>query len=520
MTIFGPLSKDTCNFFSKYLSFIAILLSILFPIASFAQNFAIKESTTEYADFLHDFIYVNPSRYVCINYSGPHGAFSMKRDDKTTIVSGYDAALKEIYSLPVKELGGKKYEGAVSFHNQVSLFFSDNAKLYKCAVDVNKGTLINPPIEIGPATAGAGNFMKGFSADSTRCYAICRSHESKSKDELYSGVVMDSQSNVLTRFSFTAEGLREYVANRTCVLSAEGALHIIQAIRVKAPKDDYRPLQYVVTDVGVDGISTTTLLSGLPEGLFADVTWRDNGNALSFSGLLAKTKKIGFQSVLSGEYRIADKKLTNLAEKEYSNSPALQNNNEKYVKEIQREGIPQEASLASTYSDADGSTLLILEKTQFIETFSNGFNYTDVRSGDLYVLRVKANHELDWIKAIPKNQLEPMAYTFTGILSMPDQHGGIFLFFQDNQRNENIEPGGKATQTTLQGGWRNISLAEIHIDKDGGMTKKFIFDNSAVDFHLAPQQPFLVHNKVLIFTSYNQKTLGRSNFRVGTIEVH
>lgn len=505
--------------FVRYLLIVFVVLSCLLPLLSLAQHFTVRESSTEYADFLHDFVYVSPSRYVCINYSGPHGAFSMKRDDKATVLNGYNATLKEIYSIPIKELGGKRYEGTVSFHDETSLFFSDNSKLYKCAVDVNNGTVVNAPVEVGPATAGDGNFMQGFSADSARSYAIYRSHESKSKDELYSGVIMDNQLNVVTRFSFTLEGLREYVATRTCVLSPEGTLHIIQAIRVKAPKDDYRPLQYLVTDVNVDGRSTTTMLSGLPEGLFAHAVWKENGNTLSFSGLLARSKKVGFQSVLSGEYRIADKKVTNLKEKELNSSSSLQNTSEKSLKEIQKEGIPQEANLTARYSYPDGTTLLILENTQIIETFSRGFSYMDVRAGDLYVLRLKAGHELDWIKVIPKNQLEPMAYTFTGALPLEDQNGGIFLFFQDHQKNEDIEPGGKASQATLQGGWKNINLAVVHIDKSGGITKKFILDNSTTDFHLAPQQPYQVHDKTVIFTSYNQKTLGRSNFRVATIEV-
>jgi hypothetical protein len=253
--------------------------------------------------------------------------------------------------------------------------------------------------------------------------------------------------------------------------------------------------------------------------LFANSTWTGDDKKLTFCGLLAKTKKTGFTTIVSGEYNISQKTISGVKETELATSSFLQNSTEKYLKGISKEGIPGEAGLVASFAEPDGSVILILEKTQMIQTRSNGFDYTDFRSGDLYVVRIKAMNELDWIKIIPKNQLEPMAYTFTGIISTADGKGGVLLIFHDNGKNENTDAGDKASQATLQTGWKNISLAVVAIHKDGTISKKFIFDNSTTDFHLAPQQPYLINRNTLVFTSYDQKTMGRSNYRIGIIQI-
>ncbi len=124
--------------------------------------------------------------------------------------------------------------------------------------------------------------------------------------------------HMVTKFSFTLEGLREYIASTTCVLSDQGLLHVITAVRVKSSKSDFRPLQYIISEVNNEGKSVSTQLDNLPEGLLAGMIWSVGEKGLSFTGLCAKTKKTGFTSIITGQYHSWSKKVSDIVETEFN----------------------------------------------------------------------------------------------------------------------------------------------------------------------------------------------------------
>jgi hypothetical protein len=482
----------------------------LLPSVSQAQNYTVKEATVLNKDFLHDFLRIGEDRYLLLNYAGPHGFFSEKRDDKTTVAVVYDKGLRQLSTVPVKDLGGKTYHGAIELHQHIQVFFSDDRhSVYKQGFDGVKCSLSDGAEELFTIPFEYQSFYKGFSADSSYSFFICKSYEKKGKDAAYNGVVMDRQFNVLTKFSFILNGVREYIAGTQYVVSPEGLLFAITAVRVKPTKSDFRPLQYIITEVSSEGKSASTMVEGLPEGLLAGVRWMPNEKGLSFVGLLAKTKKSGFTSVITGEFSSWQKKITGVKELAGEN----------LLKGAGKDGIPADAALVGTYAMEGHAAMLILEPSQTYISSRGNFVYSDTRAGNLYVVKMDMERGVDWVKVIPNNQAEPSDPVFTGAIFMPDGKDGLYAFFHDNNRNENIEGGAKAAMALLGGGWRNLSLAAVHINGDGSFTKKYIVDDYSADHLLAPTQPFAVYHNEILYTSYDLKPAGTSNFRVGIIRV-
>lgn len=497
-----------------------LLYLLLVPFSGTAQNYTIKESATIVPDFLHEFFQIGPDQYLAMNFSAPHGAFSAKRDDWNTIATLYDKNLRQESSGPVKELAGKKYEATFEFSHRIQLFYSDAQRvLYSCEFDGAKRALVGTPEELFTIPNEYASFIKGFSADSAYSYLLCKSFEKKGKDEAYNGVVLDRQMHMVTKFSFALEGLREYIASTACVLSNQGLLHVITAVRVKSSKSDFRPLQYIISEVNNEGKSVSTQLDNLPEGLLAGMIWSAGENGLTYTGLCAKTKKIGFTSIVTGQYHSWSKKVSDIVETEFNKTAFFQNASAKYLKEIAKDGIPPEANLAGTYVLSDQSIMLIFEKSEIIYT-SGEFSYSDTRTGNLYIVKLNPKKELDWVEVIGKNQQEPSNPVFTGFISMPDGKDGLYIFYHDDARNEKLESGDKAANALLGGDWRHLSLAAIHIGKDGSFSKKFIVDDYRADLLLAPARPFTAYANEVIYTSYNLKNVGRSTYRIGKIKIN
>ena len=153
--------------------------------------------------------------------------------------------------------------------------------------------------------------------------------------------------NVLDKFSFTAMEEREDVLSSEYLLNNSGTLVLVKSLKQKTGKGNYAPLAYVVQQVGSNGKTSTSSLAGLPDGLFDHVAWRLMENELQFAGLLSKQKKSDFTSIITGEFNLAERKLTNIKETEFAKVDFLQSSSDKFITDIAKAGIPTELSLIS-----------------------------------------------------------------------------------------------------------------------------------------------------------------------------
>jgi hypothetical protein len=500
-----------------------VLLFILTANSFFAysQKYTIKESETIYPDYFHNFfrLNTNPRQYVVVNFEGTHGAFGPKRA-QINMVAIYNDQLKLVSTNTVNGLDEKKYITGISSGNNLFIFSNDDRmNVYKCGLNPENGSAHGSTEKLFSFTEEYYKFFYGASPDSSYYYLVCMNHDRKSKDQKYDGVILDKQMNVFNKFSFVISDLREYIATTNFALSNKGILNVISAVRVKTNKSDYTPVDYILTHVDNKGSSYNKILSDIPAGFFGDITWQAKDDGLAFTGLLSKSKKDGFSEILCGSFDEQKQKIVDIKDISINKFSSLQNATQKFAKEIVKDGISNNADLDASYTLKDGSLIMILEEgniNQFI--YDGTFNNENSYSGNVYVVKINARKELEWLKIITKNQIEPEGKIFTGIATMKDDNDGIHIFFHDYSKNENAESDSKPDRATIQGKFKNIDLASVYISKDGKVSKQFLLNGRESELHLTTTN-FLSLTNEIIFTSYDRKNLGRSQYRIGLISL-
>jgi hypothetical protein len=503
-------------------NFLTTLLAaaLCFPVMIAAQSVTIKEVADRQSDYTRDFFRPVPDRYLTIHYASPHGPFSYKRNTKHTEIIGYDAKLNEVYNTPIKELSGNKYLGSIVLDKKLHIFYSDNKKVFRCELDPNTGAVTGTPANVFTATDKPISFYSGFSADSAYCYAMFRCAPFGEKDEKFNGVVLDRKMNVVTKFSFKLEKLRSYIDKTTCVLSPEGLLFIVNSIKVKPSKKDYRPLQFLVTEINKEGNSVTTHLDQLPQGQLSNMVWKTNKNGISFTGLLSATEKEGYKTILSGEFNSWQKKITGIKQAPFSEATYWQRASGQLLQQIKSEGINAKAELINSFEGDDGSLTLVLQPTDIVFRLRGNYSYTDAYTFSLYIVKVSPARELNWVQVIPLNQHEPFFPMYSSAISLCPNKKDLYLFFHDSEKNAKPGTDEKLTGIILSDSWdSNIQLVAAVIKDDGSLSRSPVGKNIDPDHHLAPREEHAVCDNEIIYTSYNRRNAGRSTYKLGLIKI-
>lgn len=494
---------------------LAMLAVYLAPAIGYGQTLTIKESPKEKADYLHKFFKPAPDRYLAINYASPHGAFGYDRNTSNTEITCYDANLNEVYSTRVQALKGNKYMGSIEIAQKHHILFADNKKIFRSELNPSDGQAKGSPTEILSVTKKTDEVYTGVSSDSNYCYAVFTDDD----NEVYEGAIMDKQLNVVSKFSYEIGKIKGNIRQTTCVLSPEGTLYIVNRINVKPGKNDFRPMQYLVTEISRDGKTVSTPLTDLPTGLIFNLTWKAVKNGISFVGLLSRSEKENYTVIISGEFNGPQKKIINQKEVLINDAPYWQKVTSKYLQGFQG-GFSTGNELESSIIGDDGSVTMVLLTTDIRYTTRGNYHYTDASTRDAVVLKITPDHELGWLQFVPLGQQEPFAPTYSGVLAISPNKKDLFLFFHDNIRNYNSPPDGHYSGVTLSNSWfKDIDLAVVHITEDGTLTRKSVGQTADPDFHFAGREPHLITGNEIIYTSYNTKIAGRSTYRPGLIKI-
>src|SRR5258705_11282126 len=186
--------KQTC------IGALALFLYFL-PFIAGAQLIVIQESPQSMDDYLHDFFQPAPGHYIAPNYADPHGAFTSNRNARSSSITSYDTRLKPVYSGEINALTGKKYQGGLESDKRLHIFYSGDSDVFMDELDLSTGQLKGSPVQLFKFANEPATLLKGFSADSSYCYALFKCAAAKSKDEIFQGVIMNRKMDIITRFS-------------------------------------------------------------------------------------------------------------------------------------------------------------------------------------------------------------------------------------------------------------------------------------------------------------------------------
>ncbi|SEW37398.1 hypothetical protein SAMN05428988_4657 [Chitinophaga sp. YR573] len=493
----------------KYVLFVFALIAL----KSSAQKYTFVESPAEVKDYLHKFFTTASGKYVDVQYAAPHGAFKADRDEKSAIVAVYDHQLKQLFSKSLSVTEGKTYEDGYSLGNKIVLLFSEKGK----AVSAYE---LNP--EDGTAKLASAlfsgedeytNMQAGLSPDSALSYVICRYYHKK-EPNTYTGVILDKQLHIVSKISASDEDKGNDIGNVQFALSNEGVFNIITAVSGSDSKKDYNPFNYTVQQINTNGKKTTGHLTGVPKGLFSDISFQAAKNELSFTGFITSEKNGRVTDVVAGVYDGVQKKITQSKKSSFEDE------------------IGNTATFMAYHKLKDNSTIIIMQEghtnsnttTSYNPNggFQSGYSRTSITivSGDLYVIKLNSNNELAWMKTVHKNQWEGQRYIYTGTVSLVDKDDNLHLFFQDCLKNTDLEDP-KPPRAILPGDKKH-GLAIMLITKDGKMTKKFVdsFDKSQYsDCPFSTVDAITEGRNRVIYTSYDYKNIGRSRYHLATVTV-
>jgi hypothetical protein len=219
-------------------------------------------------------------------------------------------------------------------------------------------------------------------------------------------------------------------------------------------------------------------------------------------------------------------------------------------KDDEEEGLVANLVFRNFYVTPDNGLVILAERysRRVIETssYSPGFgpnpvgtwnhnSYLRYDCGDIYMSKVSAAGNIDWLHVLPKSQTETIQlghaatgngiffYSFfepldtrpfyAGFNSMAGK-GMVHLFFNDNDRNADVlQPGKKIKRVTSFG---STSCYQVNLDMaTGKYTRKAIFSNKDIPTSM-PRLGSVMNNTMWV-TGKEDRTLAKSKIAVGKI---
>ena len=505
-----------------------------------AQQFTIKESETDLSGPKHELLLCPGGDYLAITHH--------YNDDKDPLtVSRFDPkSLSQRYTNNIQELSQQHYRAAMySAGRPYILCSTKDGAISRYAINDQNGTLAGSPAALFDLTGKEedAKFSSGSSADKNYHYLAVREHVKKEKGEVLEGVVLDKQMNKLCSFSYITPEDRDDFQHVDFAQADNGTLSLIYGIGVKAKKDDYTPNLYTLVQVDTKGKTTATPLTGLPVGDLRNISWTAIGGQLQFTGLISTEKKSGFTVFVSGSYDPATKKIAGLRQKEIK---SLLTQSGDIVKDIDKKGIPADASVLKTITLSDGSKELVLEVNSdrfyqsYYGTYSNqpqfspsgqrigiapntpSYSMIYHNRGNVYILKLDKTNDPVWMNVISKKQQEGDVVIAIGVATITDDKDDTHVFFFDNKKN--TEPASASpTQVTGTEYKRNV-FACVTVSRDGKMSKEII-EQEDPEFRLMLEEAVSEGNKELICMAIKTKRafaeehlFNHASFRLTRIE--
>jgi hypothetical protein len=221
--------------------------------------------------------------------------------------------------------------------------------------------------------------------------------------------------------------------------------------------------------------------------------------------------------------------------------PNLPNPSQHYLKEVAEDGIPLDATPEIPFSLSDGSRVLVYHQSSgyshqsyFAGVANPGlpsgmtpsFSVPHLTGGNVYLLKINAQHEPQWLNVVPMDQDEPDLNLYIGVASFADSKDGIHLVFYDETKNASAEPAKKVGIVGVAASGKT-ALAIVYVSPEGKMSKTFLYNTKEYEFHLSPERSDTFYPGELLFVSF--KTHGMSfttkrlqnaaDYRLGTITV-
>ena len=438
------------------------------------------------------------------------------------IISRFDPQLDELYTRRLNLLSHEQYQAAWYAGNRLFLFTTEKCGgLTRYELDDQSGALIGNPL---PLTALLGlisntkkaSFYSGHSAAGDYHYIAA------STETMVHGILLDGQGNKTTVFQYNST-----IPPADFIQSGNGELSIIF---------NQSPV-YTLLHITTSGECKALPLSGLPN--VSCLSWSADNTALHFAALqcgktgaaLGKTNA-AFTDILTGSVDPTTGHITEL--------------NHTATTQLTAHNLPANLTFLRQLPLSNGARLILLESTSqrvyqnqwsamqnpalgrsatggFTSISPTAQGATYLSRGDIYVLKLDAANNPQWLDILSKDQEESERLTAIGAGCLVDAADNLHVFFYDNQNNPDVWTANPTAIRADDPG--NNAFACISITPDGAVKKQFITltDNR---YRLMPEIAFVGNKGQACFLAIrakpgfsNELAFDRAGYKLGVISI-
>jgi hypothetical protein len=467
-----------------------------------AQKYTIRESTNDLSGPRHEFFFLKNNEYVDVGYQNDI--------DKTSniFVSCFDDGMKQQHTNLVADLAGKQYRGGFAFDNRLIAVVTDkDEKVWAQEINCKTGALIGAGVELCEMPGRKKSaFYKSSSASGNYYCVVAMGMKANEFSETFTGVVFDKQLKVISQFRHTVPNKLKYFEQVTPVVSDNGEITLIYSAYYQ--KNVNAPPVYTAVHVDKSGNTKAGYISGLPAGDLYSMDLRVKGNTIEFAGLLLTKLKHGFHTLVTGQLDPVQQKVIKIKESKLADHVIVPGY---YKEKFKTELIPYPGLLMAFFDHKDGSrTLVYEEKNGGARVVMDGAGPAESVSIDvsyyarkIYVMKLSAANELQWIQVIGKGQSEGSTDFHIGSASFMDDKENLHIIFYDHPKNTLPEPVKKPEYESPVSD--KTGLAVVQVAPDGKMTKQFITEKKDSKYHFTPKHVVSPRQNELLFLSIYEK---------------
>lgn len=475
-----------------FLNFFFLLGSCMFASA---QLTTFKESPESRSYYDYELFRPQAGMYLSLEHAGQ-------------MLSVYDENLHAKATLPVPGLKKQRYLRGHEKNGVIYVFTQDKKQVSYSILSPTSGELRNTQ-PLYSVEASYSWFYIGHSSDSN--YSYVASSYSVGKNQVFDGVIFGNDMKPLKTFSVKVDDISNDIHSIYMHQNPDGILLITTAVTNKRSSKNYNPLTWLITEVDRNGKSMTTYLDNLPQGHINNVIWNISREGMSFAGLRAPNKKDGYTSIVSGKYYFGGK-VNDIKETDLKNAPYWDTVKDQALLKARANGF-DEGKLINYFIAPDGTQYLV---TQWFASITTQKNNTSSFSGNIFVYSIAADNTLNWVKTIPLSQGEGGFQGYTGSLAVFIPNKGVYVFYNDADKNQNQQPGDKLHRSELRVKWKD----EVHtymakVEPDGTLTKTIAAVPSDTKFRLFMNNWHKLYGNELFYNSY--KSAGKSQLKATLI---
>ncbi|MBO9635528.1 MAG: hypothetical protein J7578_20660 [Chitinophagaceae bacterium] len=424
---------------------------------------------------------------------------------KNIKLTEYDKDLNIVSSQNIEPLHKTSFEGLLLRQLDLRIFCRNSkGEIIMSETDLRLKKTAPTPTFLFKPDKHFYKFYCGFSADSNFSYILTAT--GSGKDIKYQGVVLNREYKVINKFAFKMEKIAKTIQSTLPFLSNAGSFCVLYAVRTKRNKDiGYIPYAYFLTEINDKGEGITTHLDNLPTGRIDNMSLRSENNILQFTAFLIKNENEGIKSVITGQFNSRAKKITDLKEVDLTVDPFWQSSKDPWISSWATNGIAY-GNLFNSYRMENGSEIVVMQNCveRTIEYWSGNSTKFKTLTNGYFITAICFSPDLKirWLHTIPLSQSEASNRTWVGHVSNWQRGKGLYILFNDNDKNVDLQPGKEIQNAALDGAWGDhLKTYVVKITEDGKFSRSPAGSYRDKRLHFAPGASNTSFGNKVLFTS-------------------